>query len=167
MHLRLGSHVVHDPPFPTFSARARRVRDGFSFCTFAFVLSVARKVEVMQLENRFVQSQERQSGMFAAMLHGAQALYLPLAIHRDAVVRDAITQLSEIQLMEPDRLKKRLRVSFVGEDGLDEGGVQKEFFQIVIRDLFDPKYGMFVNDEESRCFWFSAHTLEVCPSRGS
>jgi ubiquitin-protein ligase E3 A len=34
-----------------------------------------------------------------------------------------------------------LRVQFVGEEGIDEGGVQKEFFQLIVRELFDPKYG--------------------------
>lgn len=24
---------------------------------------------------------------------------------------------------------------------MDEGGVQKEFFQLVVREMFDPKYG--------------------------
>jgi len=32
-------------------------------------------------------------------------------------------------------------VHFVGEEALDEGGVQKEFFQLILREIFDPKYG--------------------------
>lgn len=33
--------------------------------------------------------------------------------------------------MLPDEdLKKPLRVQFVGEEGVDEGGVQKEYFQV-------------------------------------
>jgi ubiquitin-protein ligase E3 A len=31
----------------------------------------------------------------------------------------------------------------VGEPGIDEGGVRKEFFQLLIKNLFDPQYGMF------------------------
>jgi len=38
-------------------------------------------------------------------------------------------------------LKKQLRVQFIGEEGIDEGGVQKEFFQLCIKELFDPMYG--------------------------
>lgn len=29
--------------------------------------------------------------------------------------------------------KKQLRVQFVGEPGIDEGGVRKEFFQLLIK----------------------------------
>lgn len=52
-------------------------------------------------------------------------------------------------------LKKQLRVQFVGEEGVDEGGVQKEFFQLIVREIFDPKYGLFNYNEESRLCWFS------------
>jgi ubiquitin-protein ligase E3 A len=32
----------------------------------------------------------------------------------------------------------------VGEEGVDEGGVQKEFFQLLIRQVFDPAGGLLV-----------------------
>jgi hypothetical protein len=31
------------------------------------------------------------------------------------------------------------QVHFVGEEAIDEGGVQKEFFQLIVRETFDPK----------------------------
>ena len=33
------------------------------------------------------------------------------------------------------------QVIFKGEEGLDEGGVQKEFFQLIVRQMFDLNYG--------------------------
>lgn len=39
--------------------------------------------------------------------------------------------------------KKKLKVVFEGEQGVDEGGVQKEYFQLLIEQLYDPNYGMF------------------------
>jgi ubiquitin-protein ligase E3 A len=45
---------------------------------------------------------------------------------------------------KPDmNLKKPLKVKFIGEQGIDQGGVKKEFFLLVIRQLFDLNYGMF------------------------
>lgn len=40
----------------------------------------------------------------------------------------------------PD-LRKQLRVEFKDEEGIDEGGVQKEFFQLLTEKLFDPMNG--------------------------
>ena len=50
-------------------------------------------------------------------------------------------QLEAIAELNPIDLRKQLRVEFNGEDGVDEGGLQKEFFQLLIEKLFDPMYG--------------------------
>ena len=44
-------------------------------------------------------------------------------------------------LENPSDLKKQLFVEFEGEQGLDEGGVSKEFFQLIIEELFNPDIG--------------------------
>ena len=41
----------------------------------------------------------------------------------------------------PDDLKKQLVVDFEGEQGVDEGGLSKEFFQLLIEQLFNPDFG--------------------------
>jgi len=43
--------------------------------------------------------------------------------------------------MNPEDLRKQLKVKFHGEEGIDEGGVQKEFFQLIIEELFNPEIG--------------------------
>ena len=56
-------------------------------------------------------------------------------------------------------MKKPLRVAFttagVEEEGLDEGGVTKEFFQLLVKQLFNADYGMFAYKEESHTYWFN------------
>lgn len=41
-------------------------------------------------------------------------------------------------------LKKQLVVVFEGEQGIDEGGVSKEFFQLVVEEIFKPDFGKYV-----------------------
>lgn len=65
-------------------------------------------------------------------------------MRRNFVIRDTLFQLEG---KEPHDLRKQLRVSFVGEEGIDEGGVQKEFFQIIVKDMFNPEHGMFIVNE--------------------
>lgn len=43
----------------------------------------------------------------------------------------------------------------VGEEAVDEGGVLKEFFMLISRELLTPDYGMFKYYEESRLLWFN------------
>ncbi|XP_003378945.1 putative HECT-domain protein [Trichinella spiralis] len=51
-------------------------------------------------------------------------------------------------------------VQFVGEDADDLGGLKKEFFMLIFQELFNPKYGMFVEYEESRYTWFAHYNFE-------
>jgi hypothetical protein len=63
-------------------------------------------------------------------------------------------------------LKKPLRVTFlsddgqVAEEGVDQGGVSREFFQLLVAELFSADYGMFVEVEESNSMWFNMSSLE-------
>lgn len=42
----------------------------------------------------------------------------------------------------------------MGEEGVDEGGLRKELFQLVIEQIFDAQFGMFVYDDATRLWWF-------------
>lgn len=44
---------------------------------------------------------------------------------------------------DPSDLRKQLFVEFDGEQGLDEGGVSKEFFQLIVEELFNPDIGKY------------------------
>lgn len=51
-------------------------------------------------------------------------------------------------------LKKQLVVEFEGEQGVDEGGVSKEFFQLIVEEIFNPDYGMFTQQPDSLTVWY-------------
>ncbi|MCL7548337.1 hypothetical protein, partial [Staphylococcus aureus] len=60
-----------------------------------------------------------------------------------------------------EELKKGLRVQFAGEEGIDAGGLRKEWFLVLVRDIFDPNHGMFVYDEDSHMCYFNPHSFET------
>ncbi|EPZ32224.1 HECT-domain-containing protein [Rozella allomycis CSF55] len=128
-----------------------KAKDGFSFCYFSYILNAAVKTDILKVESMVQMRHELQDAFFRAMFAGIQSPYLILEIRRDHIIRDALFQLD---LKSPQDLKKQLRVQFVGEEGVDEGGVQKEFFQLVFREMFDQKYGMFRLYEDSNLCWF-------------
>lgn len=55
---------------------------------------------------------------------------------------------------------KIVKVSFIGEEAEDAGGVRKEFFMSLLREILDPKYGMFRSYEETNAIWFSEDSFE-------
>lgn len=51
------------------------------------------------------------------------------------------------------------QILFEGEEGIDDGGVLKEFFMLLIREILNPDFGMFYQEEESNLLWFSEQVL--------
>jgi len=95
-----------------------------------------------------------------AQMRPHMAKYFVLTIRRDNVLEDAINQIWRRQRRE---LMRPLRVRLgkdEGEDGLDHGGVQQEFFRVVFAQALRPDYGMFVIDDTTRMTWFQPGSLE-------
>ncbi|SPO04849.1 related to ubiquitin-protein ligase [Cephalotrichum gorgonifer] len=93
------------------------------------------------------------------MVRRAMSKYLILNVGRKTVVRDAFDQLwqrEERELLRP--LKVHLGEDS-GEEGFDLGGVQQEFFKLVVAEIFDPSYGAFTVDERTRMAWFVPGSL--------
>ncbi|GIL57699.1 hypothetical protein Vafri_12863 [Volvox africanus] len=91
-------------------------------------------------------------------------------VHSDmCIVRVRRTHLVEDALGELGRqargdLLKPLRVHFIGEEGIDAGGVKKEFFSLLVERLLSLDYGMMSYDEASRTYWFNPASLEPSDS---
>jgi len=79
-----------------------------------------------------------------------------LSIDRHRLLEDALQQL----ITPGVNLKKPLKVQFKGEPGVDEGGVRKEFFQLLLKELFDPNFAMFNYNEHQRLYWFNGMSME-------
>jgi hypothetical protein len=80
----------------------------------------------------------------------APPTHLTLLVSRDKIVEDTMRELSK----KARDLKKPIRVTFQGEEGIDAGGVQKEFFQLVVEKLFSSEVGIWEYKEEQRVYWF-------------
>ncbi|KAJ2229582.1 hypothetical protein IWW45_006141 [Coemansia sp. RSA 485] len=143
----VNEHIDIKEDVPRF-----RMPDGLSFCSYPFLLSPTTKSEIIRIESVILMRTELQDSFFRAMFSGVTCPYLVLEVRRDSLVRDTLYQL-DLKLSQD--LRKQLKVRFVGEEGVDEGGVQKEFFQLIVRDVFAPKYGIFKANDDSPYYWFS------------
>ncbi|CAI7581667.1 unnamed protein product [Penicillium palitans] len=93
-------------------------------------------------------------------LKTSMSTYLVLVVRRDNILSDALSQLwrrEKRELMRP--LKVQMGMD-EGEEGLDHGGVQQEFFRLLMGQAFDPSYGMFTVDTRHRMSWFQPCSLE-------
>lgn len=126
----------------------------FSFMLYSFILTPATKVLGLYYDSRIRMISERRFNIANSQLGaGLPNPYLKLKVRRDHIIYDALVELEVISMEYPKDLKKQLVVEFAGEQGIDEGGVSKEFFQLIVEQIFNPDYGMFVNNADSRTVW--------------
>lgn len=136
----------------------------FSFMSHPFILNPATKAQALYYDNRIMMYRERRMNLFHSVMVGGGEInpYLKLQVRRDHIIEDALVELEVVVLENPQDLKKQLMVEFDSEQGIDEGGLSKEFFQLIIEEIFNPDYGMFIHCSESHTYWFNPISYESC-----
>ncbi|XP_065205619.1 ubiquitin-protein ligase E3A isoform X2 [Planococcus citri] len=132
----------------------------FSFMTHPFILTPATKTLGLFYDNRIRMYSERKICVLQAMAGHPPNPYLKLKIRRDHLIEDALMRLELSCHESPQDFKKQLMVEFEGEQGMDEGGISKEFFQLIVEEIFNPDYGMFVFDSDTQTCWFNSTSFE-------
>jgi E3 ubiquitin-protein ligase HUWE1 len=67
---------------------------------------------------------------------------LQLSVRREHVFHDSFKSL---YFKSGDEMKYgKLNIRFHGEEGVDAGGVTREWFQVLARQMFDPNYALFI-----------------------
>ncbi|XP_056132786.1 ubiquitin-protein ligase E3A [Lampris incognitus] len=155
----LNEVVEMDKDFTFFKVDAE---SKFSFQSCPFILNAVTKNQGLYYDNRIRMYSERRITALYSMVQGQQPNpYLKLKVRRDHIIDDALVRLEMISMENPSDLKKQLFVEFEGEQGVDEGGVSKEFFQLVLEEIFNPDIGMFTYDDKTKLFWFNSSSLET------
>ena len=117
-------------------------RGKFSFCQYPFFLSIWAKIQIMEHDaKRQMEIKAREAFFDSIMTHKSVNQYLVLQIRRDCLVEDSLKGVSEVVGSGGEEIKKGLRIEFKGEEGIDAGGLRKEWFLLLVRDVFNPEHG--------------------------
>uniref|UniRef100_A0A7N8X0E5 E3 ubiquitin-protein ligase n=1 Tax=Mastacembelus armatus TaxID=205130 RepID=A0A7N8X0E5_9TELE len=81
-----------------------------------------------------------------------------MKLRRSAVLEDSYRRILSVK--RTDLLKARLWVEFEGEKGLDYGGVAREWFFLMSKEMFNPYYGLFEYSATDN------YTLQINPNSG-
>lgn len=82
-----------------------------------------------------------------------------IRIRRNFIFEDSFSKISKID--EVEKLKAKLWIVFEEEPGLDYGGVKREWFCLLSREIFNPDYGFF------KCNTTQNNFLEINPDSAS
>jgi E3 ubiquitin-protein ligase HECTD2 len=123
----------------------------FAFCQYPFLLSMGSKTSILEYDARRQMEIRAQEAYFNMLeRRNSQDRYFKILVRRDTVLQDSFDAFENHE----DDLKKSLRIEFRDEPGIDAGGLKKEWFLLLNRELFDPSKGFYLEDEESRYCWF-------------
>ncbi|KAI8830380.1 hypothetical protein BJ741DRAFT_712136 [Chytriomyces cf. hyalinus JEL632] len=128
--------------------RATGAAGPFSFCKFPFAFTLGAKADLLMLDSQRqmmeMQSislvQHLQSASFASDRLNtnvpppprADSIFNTLAVRRKYLLKDAFERVNKMTAFD---LKKPLKVKFLGEMGVDGGGVSREFIALFFRRL--------------------------------
>jgi len=82
---------------------------------------------------------------------------LKIEVNRNKLFEDAYRI---IMSCSPNDLKQKLQIKFIGEEGLDYGGLTREFFFLLSHEMFNPDYSLFQYSHEN------SYTLKINPKSG-
>ena len=154
----LLDHVNLVKDFEEWEARKGK----FSFCQYPMFLSIWAKIRILEHDARRQMELKAREAFFDS-LEGRKAVnqYLVLRVRRNCLVEDSLRGVSEVVGTGQDEIKKGLRIHFLGEEGIDSGGLRKEWFLLLVREVFDPEHGLFVYDDESHYCYFNSDCFET------
>ena len=137
-------------------------RGKFSFCQYPMFLSIWAKIRIMEHDaHRQMEIKAREAFFNSILSRKTVNQYLVLKVRRDCLVEDSLRNVSEVVGTGQEEIKKGLRIDFVGEEGFDSGGLRKEWFLLLVREVFDPEHGLFVYDEDSQYCYFNPYSFET------
>lgn len=117
----------------------------FAFCQYPFFLSIWAKIQILEFDAKRQMAGKAREAFFDSILsHRSYTQYLFLSVRRDCLVEDSLKQVSEVVGSGSEDIKKGLRIEFRGEEGIDAGGLRKEWFLLLVREVFNPDHGKLI-----------------------
>ena len=97
------------------------------------------------VKRQWFKAQVRRLRQQANRRHGS----LRLNLRRKHVFEDSFHAFNH---RSAEELRGRLQIAFVDEEGIDAGGLSREFFAILAKEMFNPNYALFMSTEDGSTF---------------
>ncbi|KAL3808648.1 hypothetical protein ACHAXA_006635 [Cyclostephanos tholiformis] len=84
-----------------------------------------------------------------------------IPVRREFLLRDSI---AKVMSLTRGHLRTVWRIEYIGEDGIDAGGLAREWFDLVTKEVFDPAIGLWKTSESNQmCLEINPASEINCP----
>ena len=80
-----------------------------------------------------------------------------MSVSRENLLGQTMLQLKQSFPGGGDPFKLPIKVRFQNEPGQDMGGLRREYFSLLLKELFTEAFGMFRYNEDVRLYWIHGH----------
>ena len=77
---------------------------------------------------------------------------LNVQIRRECILTDSFRALYK-KNMSSSKILNHFRISYKGENGVDAGGLRTDWFTSLVKELFNPMYGLFISSPNGRTYY--------------
>ncbi|RHY33978.1 hypothetical protein DYB32_001254 [Aphanomyces invadans] len=118
-------------------------------------LEVLHVVAAMPFPEKYAWFVDQTHGLMKTWKDGR----LKIKVHRSNVLVESFEQVLG---MQRQHIYMPLRIEFIGESGLDAGGLEREWFTILTEELFDDSLGLFqACHKDVGAFYIDPHSADV------
>lgn len=119
--------------------------------SLAALIKMSRCRAYLDFDNKrtYFQSAMKKLRQTALRSHGGSSSSVRIPVRREHIFEDSYYAL---RMRSGQELRRKLHISFTGEEGIDAGGVTREWYMILAREIFNPNYVLFTSAADSPTF---------------
>jgi len=135
---------------------SKQTRHGFLLTDNPFLIPPSTKRDLLMVENQL--NMVRTASLNPSSVNIEEGTitidpFFVVEIEREHLLEQTLLCLSQAK---PYELRKKLRIKFKDEEGIDAGGVTKEFFQLISEELFDVHSALWTQRFGDGVTWFNS-----------
>ncbi|EEY54396.1 HECT E3 ubiquitin ligase, putative [Phytophthora infestans T30-4] len=119
--------------------------------SLAALIKISRCRAYLAFDNKrtYFHSSMKRLRQAALRNHGGGSSSVRIPVRREHIFEDSYYAL---RMRSGTELRRKLHISFTGEEGIDAGGVTREWYMILAREMFNPNYVLFTSAADSPTF---------------
>lgn len=118
-------------------------------------LEILEQVAALPFKDKYAWFLEQTSALIKPWEDG----HLKMKVNRNNILVESMEQILGVQM---EHIHMPLRIEFIGETGIDAGGLEREWFELLTEKLFDETIGLFsCAHVDSLAYIFNANSGEA------
>jgi E3 ubiquitin-protein ligase HUWE1 len=118
--------------------------------SFSPLIFVPRCRQLLHFDNKRAYFKNKLKKMkTSATRHHEFSGQLHITVRRQSIFHDSFASLRD---KSADEMRRKLAVHFDGEEGMDAGGLTREWFSVLAKEIFNPNYALFTTTGDNVTF---------------